>query len=243
MLNNVGFSQVNFSGRSFRFSKGEEFSKPFKKGRDSFRELPGVEFVDAYRSNLPQFTKQISLKKQHFGYKTETSSPLELYSGPIQAEAGFSTEAKGGYGGCWLEGTIDTPLSTRDIHSCAGINLVDEASGKQFLYHVYHDTSADVIKDFLEAKFPTFNKVNIALGDELRTQKTTNEILKAVGLLNKKAGIDFYHYPVEAPEVIAHGGKLSYLPVYNESKMRFQEVINPYIYDHRDIDKLFSRQN
>ena len=49
--------------------------------------------------------------KKSFNYSTEAGSvPVRPYRGSLERGAGVSTEA-GGYGGGYLTGSIDTPLS------------------------------------------------------------------------------------------------------------------------------------
>jgi hypothetical protein len=157
---------------------------------------------------------------------------LPKYEGPVSRSAGISTESlfekndkkATCYGGGWLKADLDTPLSTKDVHTCSAVHLVDESVGEHFLYHVHHDTPQWELEAFLLKEFPYFNKINIFPGDSLVTQKTTEKILESITNINPKADVNFYHSPVDNPELVAYKGALSFLPPNNDGKMTFNEV-------------------
>lgn len=87
--------------------------------------------------------------KKTFNYSTDRGSvSVRPYSGSLERSAGISTE-EGGYGGGYLTGAIDTPLSTTDVHTCALLNLFNTNNSKQTLYHVHHKTPVQQIFDFI----------------------------------------------------------------------------------------------
>lgn len=149
--------------------------------------------------------------KKLFNYSIETGSvPVKLYNGPTATTAGFSTE-KGGFGGGWLKGSINTPLSTTDVHTCAILNLVNEDTMEQLLYHVFDKTSADTIEEFIRKIFPKFTRVNIAGGDQLPTINTMKEMLKAVDNINPNAPKTYFHSVCENPQFVAYKGDMFYM--------------------------------
>lgn len=230
MINAVSYSQVNFSGKSFRDSK--KFAKEASRFAEEYS-LPGYDVLQAYKSQVfshPRY--KVLLEKKIFGYSSRESSILPKCEGTVSKLEGISTEAlveknekkATCYGGGWLRADISTPLSTKDVHTCSAVHLVDDGAGEHFLYHVHHDTPQWELEAFLLKEFPYFNKINIFPGDALLTQKTTEKILESVANINSKADINFYHSPVENPELVAYKGALSFLPPKDDGKMTFKEV-------------------
>jgi len=242
MINSISSSNINFQGRTFSRAEATEaveafddfgaglLSKGGKKAKKAITEI-GSEHFRAY-ANIPN--KKVCLVKKIFGYGLEKGSiELPIYKGPTSKEAGLSTET-GGFGGGWIEGNLDTPLSTTDIHTCAGINLVDDLSERHIFYHVFHDTSANDIKVFIKEKMPRFNKINIISGDRHKTNETVNRILSATNEINPKSEKHFYHFATENPEVVAHKGDLSYVKGQKPENVTFKEVVqyfSPEVFD------------
>lgn len=225
MLNGVGYSQVNFSGKSFKFPKGlqgEYLLEKYGENHPHNRNFCETNVIKA--KYAPFINENVELRRENYGYAAIDSSPLELYKGTTDKTAGLSTES-GGYGGGWVKANLDTPLSTKDIHTCAGLHLVNEFTNEHLLYHVHHDTLGYEIQNIIKNIFPDFNKVNIIPGDQPRTQNTTNSILNAVKKINRKAEVKFYHNPINMPEIIAYKGEMSYLPSKNDGSMTFTEVV------------------
>lgn len=178
--------------------------------------------------NIPK-TKPIKLIKGANGYSVgKNSEPLGVYKGSKDPFDGYSTEAEGGFGGGWLKSNMNIPLSSRNFHSCAGLNLIDKQNKMQMFFHVYHKTTTEDIINFILEKFPQFNKVNIIPGDTPKTNITTNNIIKAVNAINPKVEKHFYHFSTSAPEVVSCKGKLSYVENSPKDKMTFSEKINYY---------------
>ena len=98
------------------------------------------------------------------------------------------------------------------------------------MYHVYSHTTSGKIKELIQNEFPRFNKVNIMPGDQFQTNSTVNNILEAVNEVNPKAIRQYYHMPVENPEVVSINGDLKYLENKKPDEMTFTEV-NQYNYD------------
>lgn len=226
MINQVSYNQTAFTGRSFRnIEEIEDFSeKAFTAVKKKVKPRYDEKVNEAYKAyaNIVENPSNVKLEKKFYGYGTKDSIPLERYTGTKNKNAGLSTEG-GGYGGGWIKASIDTPLSTADVHTCAAVNLINESTNEQFLYHVFHGTTAEDIEKFLLEKFPDFNSVNIVPGNMYHTNKTVNNILSALDNINKKAERHFYHFSAEDPEIVAHKGKLSYIERKNDT-MTFNEV-------------------
>ncbi len=149
--------------------------------------------------------------KKSFNYSTETGSvQVRPYIGTLERSVGISTE-EGGYGGGYLTGNIDTPLSTTDVHTCALLNLFNEYTSKQALYHVHHKTPVQQIVDFIRKIFPDFSGVNIAGGDQFQTVNTMRKIAEAVDNVNPNAPKTYFHTVCENPQLVACDGEISYI--------------------------------
>lgn len=149
--------------------------------------------------------------KKSFNYSTEIDSvPVRPYRGSLERSVGRSTE-DGGYGGGYLTGSIDTPLSTTDVHTCALLNLFNEYTSMQALYHVHHKTPVQQIVDFIRKIFPDFSGVNIAGGDQFQTVNTMRKIAEAVDNVNPNAPKTYFHTVCENPQLVACDGEISYI--------------------------------
>lgn len=225
MINSIYDSQqVNFKGKSFSkkgFKECEDCcEKTIKKYKKAAAETYRAYFIKSY----PQ------LEKSMWGYKVPVNSQeLKSYSGIMKKTAGFSTEA-GGYGGGWIKSNIDTPLSTKDVHTCALLNLVNENTGEQMIYHVFDHTNSAGIKELIKNEFPRFTKANILPGDQHQTNNTVNNIIDAIDDINPKVLKQYYHMPVENPEIVAIGGELRYIENLKPDIMTFTEITNQYHY-------------
>lgn len=215
MINNVAFSQLNFSGKSFKFPKGGEFIDA---------ECCSKTFVNRGLENDTVRFSTVNLKRKWgMCFAAPDAEPLPIYKGSLEKNAGLSTE-KGGYGGGFLQAGLETPLSTTDVHSCVAAQFVDMGTKKHFLYHIMEaEQIADTVK-FIKSKFPDFQKINIVTGDHIGTQNTTNNLLKALDIISPKAKKKFYHFPQENPEIVAHNGDLSYIPRVTSKGTTFKEV-------------------
>lgn len=217
--------QVSFTGKTFSrkaMRECEEFCS------DIYREIKTPK-SSAYRAYARITTTPQNLERGAFSYKTKYSKELKPYTGTLKHSAGFSTEA-GGYGGGWIKSTTSTPLSTKDVHTCALLNLIDETTNEQMLYHVYSETSFCNIKKLILQEFPNFTKVNIMPGDQFKTNTTVNNINKALDEINPKITKQYYHMPVENPEVIAIDGELQFLKNKKPDEMTFVQVTDQYNY-------------
>lgn len=226
MLNTISNNpnQITFTGKTYSrkgFRECEEFcEKVGKKVKKA-----ATENYQAYFA-----TKHCRLEKAIWGYKAPVGSiELQPYTGSLKKTAGFSTEA-GGYGGGWIKADTSTPLSTKDVHTCALLNLVNENTNEQLMYHVYSHTSPAAIKNLITQKFPRFTRVNIMPGDQYQTNTTVNNIVDAVSEVNPKAIRQYYHMPVENPEVISVDGQLKYLENKKPDEMTFTQITNQYNY-------------
>ena len=166
------------------------------------------------------YTIPVELWHTAYGFRMPVSEEMIMYKGK-KGDAGLSTEA-GGFGGGWIISDINTPLSTRDMHGCAVLNLINSETNKQLLYHVYEDSGSGVIEQFIKEKFPKFDKVNITPGDAPKTSLTMNKILTAVDNINSDAQKTFYHTQTENPEIVTIDGKLEYID-NPTGKMSFRE--------------------
>ena len=163
-------------------------------------------FDDSFYSSQP-----VKIVKKLFNYSDDTNSArIKSYSGPMAKNAGMSTEA-GGYGCGWLKGSLDTPLSTTDVHTCALLNLVNADTFKQLLFHVFDDTSVHKIENFIKKIFPDFTHVNIVGGDQFKTVNTMRKIVDAVDNVNPYAPKTFYETICENPQLVAYNGEISYI--------------------------------
>lgn len=223
----ISFTGKTYSKKAMRECEEfcEDFCKNIKKGKKKFKKPSSAN----YRAYTTGIVNTNNLERCPFGYKARNSKELIPYTGSLDKAVGFSTEA-GGYGGGWLKADTNTPLSTKDVHNCALLNLVNENTNEQMLYHVYGFTQANTVKDFVADKFPRFTKVNIMPGDQFQTNSTVNNIVEAINEINPKAPKQYYHMPVENPEVISVNGELQFLPNSNPKDMTFQQITNQYIY-------------
>ncbi|MCD8377496.1 MAG: hypothetical protein LUB59_01770, partial [Candidatus Gastranaerophilales bacterium] len=208
------------------------YPKDFSKEAKHLCEKYGVklEIIDTgiYRSYYQKTHPR--LEKGIWGYKfAQNSTPLAEYTGTKLKTAGFSTES-GGYGGGWIKSGMNVPLSTKDVHTCALLNLVNKNSGEQLLYHVYEKTGIGAVKALITKEFPRFTEVNIMPGDNFKTNTVVNNILDAVNEINPKAAKHYYHASVENPEIVAIDGKLEYIKNIDCNNMTFTEVTNQYNY-------------
>lgn len=226
MINSVSNSNISFTGRNISpFNSCPIKTKSVAKKVEYFG-IPAQNYKMFLNINK---TKPIKLVRETYGYSVgKDSTPLEIYTGPQKTLAGYSTEAEGGFGGGWIKGRMNMPLSSRNFHSCAGLNLVNEEGKTQIFFHVYHETTTEDIINFISQKFPQFNKVNIIPGDNPKTNNTVNNILKAVNAVNQDAEKHFYHFSSSEPEVVAYNGKLNYVENSPKDKMTFFEKINYY---------------
>jgi len=234
MIQPISLSHIKFAGsNSGKSTRDAEFGDDFgSQNGQSIEEIfnknesPQPENYRAYL-NIPK-TSNIRLEKKIFGYGTENSLAVKPYLGDMTKTAGFSTEGDESGGG-WIKASLDTPLSTADIHTCAVVNLVNEKTNEQFLYHVYrgvtNGTSTIEIEKFLLKEFPDFNKVNIIAGDQQQTNVAVNCALTALNDINKSAKVNFYHFSSENPEIVAQNGDLSFIE-RDDKKMTFTEVKN-----------------
>lgn len=148
-----------------------------------------------------------TLLHRGYGFSTFEAKEPEIYTGSYNRNVGKSTEF-GDIGGGFIRGTIQQPLSTAGIHDCVAINLVDEKSGKQALYHVYAKTSQDNIAKAINENFPQYTGINIIPGDNFKTTKTTKNILDALKSINDKTPVKFYFLPSKNAEIVACDGEL-----------------------------------
>lgn len=223
--------QPNFTGKTIRKTKAfddlcdETFEKIHSRKKHTSCNVP----LETYKAYANLDYNKVALMKKQFGFAVcGDSKALPHYNGLISENSGFSTEA-GGYGGGWIKAGLGTPLSTKDIRTCATVNLVNEANNEHLLYHVFHETSAKDIEQFIRETFPKFNKVNIIPGDQLKTTVTTQNIMSALNKINPRADKHFYHFASENPEVVALDGNLSYIPNTSPTTVSFKEV-NQYYY-------------
>lgn len=219
MINSIDYrNNITFTGKTYSKKAIKEFAEITEYSGKKIKKIPS----HIYHS-LVNYNNKIKLEQTNWGYKAPYSNELKKYVGSLTKSTGYSTEA-GGYGGGWIMNDINVPLSTKDIHTCALVNLINENTGKQLIYHVYDATEADSIKTLIKKEFPRFTKVNIMPGDNHRTNTTVNNIIEAVDKVNPKAMKTFYHAPVENPEVVAINGELQYLDNINPNKMSFKEI-------------------
>lgn len=174
--------------------------------------------------------RQVELIRDTFGYKVKKGSKkLSVYRGPKDEMAGFSTFTMGCcFGGGWLEASINTPLSTTGIHSCALMNLINRFTNRQVSFHVPSILSSEDIGDFIKKTFPYFNRVNIVPGDESETIQTVNNIILAVRDTGLNAEEKFYHFASPEPEVVTWKGKVDYIKHHKPNVVTFQEIYQFY---------------
>ena len=196
MINTITSNQqISFTGKTYSkkaMRECEEFCEDFCKKKKKGKKKSKKPSSANYRAYTTGIVNTNNLERCPFGYKARNSKELIPYTGSLDKAVGFSTEA-GGYGGGWLKADTNTPLSTKDVHNCALLNLVNENTNEQMLYHVYGFTQANTVKD-------------------------------------PKATKQYYHMPVENPEVISVNGELQFLPNSNPKDMTFQQITNQYIY-------------
>lgn len=182
---------------------------------------------DSYgSSSQPSRTYSVppELWRSAYGFKFPVSEEMKKYDGELGTDAGYSTKA-GGYGGSWLLDDINVPLSTKDVHDCALVNLVNTETDEQLLYHVYSKTGSASIERFIKNMFPRFDLVNIMPGDQFQTKLTVGKILTAIDNINPQAEKKYYHAPVENPEIVAVNGKLEYIES-DKNSMSFRIMEN-----------------
>lgn len=169
-----------------------------------------------YRKATQMFSDTFSheadrIVKKSFNYSSELNSMCVLpYNGPLEKTAGLSTE-ENGFGGGWLKGSIDTPLSTTDVHTCAVLNLLNADTFEQVLYHVYHKTSVNKIEEFIRKIFPDFTHVNIVGGQEFPTVNTMKKIREAVDRMNIDVPKTYWHTVCDNPQLVAYDGEISFV--------------------------------
>lgn len=168
-----------------------------------------------YSNNGDSFEISDEYKMRRIGYNYAPSVretlQIQPYYGPMNKDAGFSTEDPE-YGGGWLSADIHTPLSTTGVRTCALLNLVNEDTGEQVLYHVYDATKANKIEKFIREKCPNFTYVNIVGGDQYKTVNTMRKIIQAVDNVNRYAPKNFYFTVSDNPELVAYEGEMFYMP-------------------------------
>lgn len=223
MINSIQYTNpITFTGKTYSKKHLKECEETFEYGRKKIKDIP-LHRIQNFIVN----DTHLRLDKDVFGYKAQKSTPLELYCGKRNKDFGFSTES-GGYGGGWIKASINTPLSTKDVHTCALVNLINETTGEQLLYHVFHKTTKNEIKNLIQGELPRFTKANIMPGDQFQTTSTTKRIIEAIDELNPKVEKEFFHMSDFNPEVVAINGKLEYIPNKNPDKMTFIEITDQY---------------
>lgn len=242
-MNSFSLQKLAFTGKTLAImpeelcSKGREVvSKNIEHVGSKVKSNSKVP-AETYKAYSNVNCKRVNLARKEFGYAVgEHSVELPIYKGPKNKSVGLSTEV-GGLGRGWLKASIDTPLSTADIHTCAVLHLVNEEDGQHVLYHVLHKTPPEEIQKFMKDNFPKFNKVNILPGDMLyETRDTVNAIISAVDRVNPKAEKKFYHFATENPEVVAYKGKLSYVKGHKPEHVTFTELAQ-YYYPEENLVK------
>lgn len=158
-----------------------------------------------------------------FGYKVSNKSK-QMKEFDNETSSGFSTPAE--IGGTWLKGNTNTPLSTKGVHDCAVLNLVNENNDSQMLYHISPKSETEDIVDLIKKEFPRFTKANIMLGDVFDTKKTFNKALSALDEINPKAEKNYYHALADNPEVVAVDGELQYIKNPSKHDMSFKTQTN-----------------
>lgn len=201
-------SLVQFNNPSFTGRKVPNFGFPC----DSFCYSDGYKFI-----------------KKIFNFAPQNAEKLEVYRGPKNLEAGFSTEDLQDVGGGWLKADCQTPLSTTGVRTCAVLNLVNEETFENILYHVHDETSAGKIEKFIKEKFPEFTRVNIVGGDQFKTSNTMRKIVQAVDNINPNADKTFYYTVTENPEIVAYQGDMYYMKG-NSGKVSFVQNTKNYWY-------------
>lgn len=193
--------------------------KPLKTARYRYSPAPENHFKKII-ANIKKFFTPLKLE----------AVLLKKYNGPMTPEAGLSTESGKGYGGGWIKAKLDTPLSTTDVQSCAALNLVNNKSGEHFLYHVYDETSAKQIENFILKEFPDFDKINITKGEMQTTKHTVKRIIQALDDINPAIEKNIFDAGGGNPEFVAWKGEMSYIPNHNGedsvnyNKASFKEV-------------------
>lgn len=171
------------------------------------------------------FKKIIANIKKFFTPLKLEAVLLKKYNGPMAHEAGFSTESGKGCGGGWLMAKLDIPLSTTDVQSCAVLNLVNKASDEHFLYHVYDETPANQIEEFILKEFPNFDKINIVKGEMQTTKHTIKRIIQALDNINPTIEKNIFDAGGGNPEFVAWKGEMSYIPNHNgEDSIRYNKA-------------------
>ena len=158
-----------------------------------------------------EFSDCIKFYKKIFNFAPKSSEALDVYKGPKILEAGFSTENLEDVGGGFLQADCCTPLSTTGVRTCAVLNLVDEVTSKHILYHVFDETNARKIEEFIRKMIPNFGRANIVGGDQYQTINTMRKIIQAIDNVNPYADKCFYHTVSENPEIIAYCGDMYYM--------------------------------
>jgi len=222
-------NQISFSGTSYKkipkalYNNLGEESEHFSK-----KSIIPTEYSIATRA-YANIRNSIRLEYTGFGYRVpKISKAIEPYKGTLNPKDGFSTEPE--YGGEWLKGRINTPLSTNELHDCSLLNLVNEDTGEQFLYHILFRTNKNSIKNLINEQFPRFTKANLMAGDHVNTTNTFNDSLSAINEINPKAKKTFYHIMEDSPEIVAVNGKLESIPCVSRQKVTFKVIDNQYNY-------------
>ena len=157
------------------------------------------------------FERAGDFEKYIFNYcPTDDAKRIQPYKGPKDYSSGMSTEDPD-LGGGWLKSDINTPLSTTGVRTCAVLNLVDEDTNTHTLYHVFHGTGVNSIKDFITTEFPHFTHVNIVGGNQYQTIYTMSRIVDAVNEVNPEAEKTFYYTVTDNPELVAYKGDMYYM--------------------------------
>ena len=157
------------------------------------------------------FDRMQDFEKYIFNYcPADDAKRITPYNGPVSITAGISTEDPD-LGGGWLKADINTPLSTTGVRTCAVLNLVDEDTNTHTLYHVYHETDSESIKEFITTEFPHFTHVNIVGGDQYQTVYTMSRIIEAVNDVDPDVEKTFYYTVTDNPELVAYKGDMYYM--------------------------------
>ncbi len=193
-ISSLQFNNNNNYKAKVSFTGGKFYNRAYEMCFDSFEFFDSIKFV-----------------KKLFNYAPKNSEAINIYKGPKDPSAGFSTEALKDVGGGYLKADCLTPLSTTGVRTCAVLNAVDEEAGIQVLYHVHDETSTNKIEQFLRKFIPDFSKVNIVGGDQFKSANTMKKIINAVENINPYAEKVFYHTVSDNPEIIGYCGDIYYM--------------------------------
>ncbi|MBP7212394.1 hypothetical protein KBA27_06115 [bacterium] len=164
------------------------------------------------------------------GFSLYGAKEPEIYTGSYLKSVGKSTEFE--YGGGFLIGDMKQPLSTAGIHDCAVLNLVNEKTGKQMMYHVFAETEEPSISKLITEKFPEYTGVNILPGDNRKTSDTVERILNVLKTKNGEAPVKFYVLPSKNAEIISCDGELKTIYHQGEPKPTFEVVSDKSSYNY-----------